>query len=152
MILGEGDGAYHTMFQNIGARHAKNTAIDLGFDAEVSHRIYAGCDFFIMPSLFEPCGLGQLISLRYGTVPIVRRTGGLADTIIDCGAHPKNGNGLSFGGRFSGGLMKSIERALKLFEDKKRLKALRKTGMKADFSWKTSALAYKNLYKSMTNQ
>lgn len=149
VILGKGDGVYHTMFQNIGARHPKNTVIDLEFNVKAAHRIYAGCDYFIMPSLFEPCGLGQLISLRYGTVPIVRRTGGLADTIIDCGAHPKNGNGFSFDGRFSAGLMKSIGRALKIFEDKKRLKALRKTGMRADFSWKTSANKYVQLYKKM---
>ena len=149
VLLGEGDSVYHTTFRNIGSRHTKNSAIYLGFDSEEAHRIYAGCDFFLMPSLFEPCGLGQLISMRYGTVPIVRRTGGLADTVIDCDADPKKGNGFSFTGRFSSGLLQAIERALKVFEDKKRFKELQVTGMKGDFSWKQSAERYKKLYKDL---
>ncbi len=149
VILGEGDGQYHTTFKNIEARHKKNACVHLGFKSKEAHQIYAGCDFFLMPSLFEPCGLGQLISLKYGTVPIVRRTGGLADTIVDCDADPKNGNGFSFSGRFSGSFFQAIERALKVYKDKKRFSKLQKTGMKADFSWCHSAKEYLKLYKEI---
>lgn len=150
VLLGEGDAVYHTTFRNMGVRHPKNTAIYLGFNAAQAHRIYAGCDFFLMPSLFEPCGLGQQISLRYGTVPIVRHTGGLADTVIDCDADPEDGNGFSFSGHFSAGLLHAIDRALKVFQDKKRLKALQLAGMKEDFSWGKSAKQYQKLYRGLT--
>ena len=149
VLLGEGDGVYHTTFKNIGARHPRKSAIHLGFKAKEAHLIYAGCDFFLMPSLFEPCGLGQLISLKYGTVPIVRRTGGLADTIVDYEKGPKNANGFLFGGRFSEGFFQAIERALKVYEDKKRFRRLQETGMAADFSWKHSAKLYIKLYKEI---
>ncbi len=151
VLLGEGDSVYHTTFKNIGARHPKNTSIHLGFKAKEAHLIYAGCDFFLMPSLFEPCGLGQLISLRYGTVPIVRKTGGLADTIVDCEDDPKNGNGFSFSGRFSKAFYHAIERALKVYKNKKELRKLQMTGLAADFSWKHSAEQYKKLYREVNH-
>ncbi|OIO38260.1 MAG: hypothetical protein AUJ71_03515 [Candidatus Omnitrophica bacterium CG1_02_49_16] len=149
VLLGDGDGVYHTTFRNIGARHPKNTSIHLGFNAKEAHQIYAGCDFLLMPSLFEPCGLGQLISLKYGTVPIVRQTGGLADTIIDCDADAENGNGLSFSGRFSKAFFQTLNRSIKVYKDKQRFRKLQKTGMRADFSWKHSAQAYKQLYQRL---
>ena len=147
ILLGEGDGAYHTTFKNVSKRHPKNTAIRLGFNAPQAHKIYAGSDFFLMPSYFEPCGLGQMISLRCGTLPIVRRTGGLADTVIDADEDPKTGNGFVFKERNPEAFLKGIERALLAFRDKERFSRLQKNGMKADFSWKKSAGEYKNLYK-----
>ena len=138
----------------------------LGFDAEESHRIYAGCDFFLMPSYFEPCGLGQMISLRYGTVPVARRTGGLADTVVDA-SDAKRGNGLLFDGRTGDGLWKALERSLGLYADGlahwavllgrglglpadgPRLAALRRRGMQADYSWNHSAGDYVKYYKDI---
>ena len=148
VVLGEGDAAYHTAFKNIATRHPKNTHVRLGFDAEESHRIYAGCDFFLMPSYFEPCGLGQMISLRYGTVPVARRTGGLADTVVDA-SDAKRGNGLLFDGRTGDGLWKALERSLGLYADGPRLAALRRRGMQADYSWNHSAGDYVKYYKDI---
>lgn len=149
VLLGEGDGVYHTTFRNIAARHPKNTDMNIGFDAEEAHKVYAGCDFFLMPSYFEPCGLGQLIALRYGTIPIVRRTGGLADTVIDVDTDVRHGNGFVFESRTGSALLKTVERALAAYADKKRFHALRTHGMKADYSWQRSASEYKKYYKEI---
>ena len=146
VILGEGDAAYRTMFRNIAARHPKSAAAFVRFDAVRAHGIYAGADFFLMPSYFEPCGLGQMISMRYGTLPIVRRVGGLADSVIDAELHPEKGNGFVFVEKSPEKLMAAIRHALTAFKDKARLAALRKTAMKADFSWDKSAEEYMRLY------
>ncbi len=146
VLLGEGDGVYHTTFANIGKRHPEKSSVHLGFNALDAHRIYAGADFFLMPSYFEPCGLGQMIALRYGTIPVVRKTGGLADTVRDADRDPKEGNGFVFEERIPERLLQAIERALAAFGDKKRLEALRRRGMKADFSWRQSANEYKKFY------
>ena len=102
-----------------------------------------------MPSIFEPCGLGQLISLRYGTLPIVRKTGGLADTIIDADEDDKRGSGFSFAERSPDRFLKAIERALVAFEDKKRFAELRIRALKADFSWTASAKDYEKYYERL---
>lgn len=146
VLLGQGDGVYHTTFLNIGKRHPKNSAIYLGFDAAEAHRIYAGADFFLMPSYFEPCGLGQMISLRYGTIPVVRKTGGLADTVADADRDPQAGNGFLFEERVPEKLLDTIERAIAAFQNKKRFETLRRRAMKADFSWRRSAIEYKKFY------
>lgn len=152
VVLGEGDGVYHTTLRNIAARYPKTTDVNLGFDAEEAHRIYAGCDFFLMPSFFEPCGLGQMIALRYGAVPIVRKTGGLADTIVDADADARRGNGFVFESRLGGALMKAIERALAAYADRERFLKIMKTGMKCDFSWKRSAARYRETYQSLLKE
>ena len=149
ILLGDGDGVYKTAFRNVAARHPENTAVYFDFDAARAHRIYAGADFFLMPSLYEPCGLGQLISLRYGAIPIVRKTGGLADTIVDVGQDPKNGNGFVFTKPSGTKFMKTVERALSAYQDKARFDALRRRAMKLDFSWNKSAEEYKRFYKEM---
>lgn len=147
VLLGEGDAVYHTMMQNIGKRHPQNTAIHLGFNAAEAHRIYAGADFFMMPSFYEPCGLGQMISLRYGTIPVVRHTGGLADTVVDWEEDAKTGNGIVFRGHSPEKLLEALNRALKLYADSRQTMMLRKHGMKTDFSWHRSAKEYKKLYQ-----
>ena len=149
VLLGDGDAVYKTVFGNIGRRHPENTKIFLGFEAENAHRIYAGADFFLMPSLFEPCGLSQMISLKYGTLPIVRRTGGLADTIVDVGADGSKGNGIVFENRSPEHFLEAIRRAEALFLEKERLGRIRARGMKADFSWEKSALRYVEFYKEI---
>lgn len=146
VLLGEGDPVYHTTFQNIGKRHPKNASIHLGFDAMEAHEIYAGSDFFLMPSYFEPCGLGQMISMRYGTLPIVRKTGGLADTVTDVTTDEQRGNGFVFEGRNPDKLLETIKRAVKFYEDKIGMVQVRKRAMSTDFSWDSSAKEYEQYY------
>ncbi len=146
VFLGDGDGVYKTTFRNIAARHAKNAAVTFDFDLARAHQIYAGADFFLMPSLYEPCGLGQLISLKYGAIPVARRTGGLADTIVDADRDPKNGNGFLFEERSADKLLKAIERAIAAYQDERRFTALQEHAMRLDFSWDKSAKAYQQFY------
>jgi starch synthase len=119
----------------------------IGFDVSLAQRIYAGSDMFLMPSHFEPCGLGQMMSLRYGTVPIVRATGGLADTITDF--NPKTGRGVGFVFReySPDALLATIRRAVEAFQDKEQWKALVQRGMTTDYSWNSSARKYVDLYQ-----
>ena len=147
VVLGDGEPVYRTAFRNIAARHPKNAAAFLNFDAMKAHTIYAGADFFLMPSYFEPCGLGQMISMRYGALPIVRRVGGLADTVLDADLHPEKGNGFVFVEPTPEKLMGAVQRSLKAFKEKSRLSTLRRTAMRADFTWDKSAEEYVKLYR-----
>ncbi|MEI8345817.1 MAG: glycosyltransferase, partial [Candidatus Omnitrophota bacterium] len=149
VLLGDGDKVYQTTFKNVAARHPKNASVTIGFSQQQAHAIYAGADFFLMPSYYEPCGLSQMISMRYATVPIVRSTGGLRDTVIDVDEEPLRGNGFVFEGSSPEALMKAIRRALKAYGDPRRLLAIRKRGMRGDYSWKVSAGHYKDYYQSV---
>jgi starch synthase len=149
VLLGSGDKSYEGLFRGLGRKHPKNTSVHLGFDAQNAHAIYAGADFFLMPSAFEPCGLGQMIALRYGAIPVVRKTGGLADTILDVDEHPKSGNGFVFEDHHAGHFLKAIERALKFFGDRKAFLALQKHALAQDFSWERSAHEYKKFYRDV---
>ncbi len=149
LLLGEGDAVYQTAFRNLAARHPGKVSAEIGYDSEQAHRIYAGADFFMMPSLFEPCGLGQMISLRYGTIPIVRRTGGLADTIIDVDQDPERGNGFVFHHPKADELLKAVDRARKLFEDRHGFERIQKHAMGCHFTWEHSAKEYLKLYREM---
>lgn len=149
VLLGDGDVVYKTALGNIGRRHPRNSKMFLGFDAHEAHRIYAGADFFLMPSYYEPCGLSQLIGLKYGALPVVRQTGGLADTITDIDAEPSSGNGFVFVDRSPEKCLEAIGRAEALFADAPRFDKIRRRGMKADFSWEKSAVQYVELYKEM---
>ena len=115
VLLGTGDEYYHVRFREITQRYPGKIAIHLGFNPQLAQRIYAGSDMFLMPSRFEPCGLGQLISLRYGTIPVVRATGGLAETITDYSGDPENGNGFSFADFLSYAMMDAINRAIHVY-------------------------------------
>ncbi len=152
VLLGDGDAVYKTVFRNIAARHAKKAVVSFDFDLAKAHRIYAGADFFLMPSLYEPCGLGQLISLKYGTIPVARRTGGLADTIVDADKDPKNGNGFLFEERNADKLLRAIERAIPAYRDERRFTALQEHAMRLDFSWDKSASAYQQFYKEILSR
>ncbi len=150
VVLGDGDAVHQTAFKTIAARHSKNAYARIGFSGPFAHAVYAGSDFFLMPSLFEPCGLGQMIALRYGTVPVVRATGGLADTVADIEVDPDGGNGLVFKEPKAAALSKAIARAMSLFsDDKPCLEALKRRALKLDFSWNKSAKEYKRLYEQM---
>jgi starch synthase len=117
-----------------------------GFQPELAPKIYAGSDFFLMPSRFEPCGLGQMIALRYGTVPVVRSTGGLADTIIDVDVDPDRGNGFSFETYEASELLETVRRATVHFEDRRTWQNQIVRAMQSDFSWAHSIDQYLEVY------
>ncbi len=147
IILGEGDRYYEEMFAGIRRQYPHKIGLYLGFNGILAQRIYAGSDMFLMPSRYEPCGLGQLISLRYGTVPIVRATGGLADTIVDYNAETGSGNGFSFEPYDAGAMLETIRRALRLYsEEPQKWCRLAINCMKQDYSWNRSAAEYLELY------
>jgi len=150
VLLGTGDPKYHFIFQEMGRRHPRKTGITIGFDDALAHQIEAGADFLLMPSRYEPCGLNQLYSLKYGTVPIVRRTGGLADSIQD--ATPVSitagyGTGFVFDDPTPEALLGAIERAIAAYHDFDTWKRIQMNGMKEDFSWHHAAGEYVKLYE-----
>ncbi|MBA3945897.1 MAG: glycogen synthase [Herpetosiphonaceae bacterium] len=143
IVLGSGDPQYEQTFADLHRHHGNQIASVLKFDAALAQRIYAGCDMFLMPSQYEPGGLGPLIALRYGTVPIVRATGGLNDTVRE----GSNGNGFRFQPYAVAMLQATLNRALMAFKDQDSWAALRERGMREDFSWNTSAAIYSELYE-----
>jgi len=147
VLLGSGDDAYEAYFRTLPSRFPGKAAVRFGYDPELAQRIYAGSDLFLMPSRFEPCGLGQLIALRYGTIPLVRATGGLADTVNDFDpARLPEGDGFVFTDYTSQALLETLERALDTFRIGKDWEALVQRAMLADFSWARSAKRYVALY------
>jgi len=120
-------------------------ALSIRLDETMSHLVEAGCDFFLMPSLFEPCGLNQMYSQAYGTVPVVSRVGGLVDTVIDIDDEPERGTGI-MGAPTVEGVGNSLQRALRLFADPVRYREVQQRGMLKDFSWDRAAEAYERLY------
>jgi starch synthase len=149
VVLGTGQQKYHELFHNIAARYPLKIGLKLGFDNALAHRIEAGCDMFLMPSKYEPCGLNQLYSLRYGTVPIVRATGGLADTVINFDARDGSGTGFSFVPYSAGEMMACIRRALSVYAEPERWKELIVRAMSQDWSWESSAQQYLDLYEEL---
>ena len=146
VVLGTGARQYHEMFEAAAAKYPEKLGVNLAFDNSLAHLIEAGSDMFLMPSRYEPCGLNQLYSLRYGTIPVVRATGGLADTIEDYNPNSGKGTGFSFKEYSSQALFEAVNRAFRLFADKKPWQALIGNAMTADFSWKSSAAKYLKLY------
>ena len=140
VILGTGEIKYHLALQKIAKKNPTALSLHLKFDDELARRIYAGADIFLMPSRYEPCGLGQMISLRYGTIPLVFKTGGLADTV-------NNNNGFVFVKYSRQGLTAAVKIASAAFRDKVGWRALMERAMRCDFSWESSARAYLKLYE-----
>ncbi|MCX7918452.1 MAG: glycogen synthase GlgA [bacterium] len=147
VILGTGEPKYHALFTELHKQAPKKIAVNLKFDARLAKLIYAGSDMFLMPSKFEPCGLGQMISLAYGTIPIVRKTGGLADTIDDYNPATESGTGFVFEEYTGKALLTTIQRALAVYQNKTAWKKLIENAMRADFSWDASAKKYITLYQ-----
>ena len=148
VVLGNGETALETGFRHLAKRYPGQAAAFIGFDEGLAHRVEAGADMFLMPSRFEPCGLNQMYSLRYGTPPIVRATGGLADTVID--AEDKlNGNGFVFRKASSVELLNTIKRAVDLWRRPRLWRALQKRAMEADNRWEKPAQAYMDLYRRL---
>jgi starch synthase len=145
--LGTGSPAFERAYQDLAARHPTKAAVRIGFDQGLSHRIEAGCDFFIMPSRFEPCGLNQMYSLRYGTVPIVRATGGLDDTVVDVRDEAAKADGIKFHEYSARALAKAIRKALVLYSIPDVYAQFQRSAMAADFSWERTAGAYVSLYR-----
>jgi starch synthase len=146
VLLGTGDPHYHEMFSRIAQAYPGRVAVFLTFNASLAQKIYAGSDMFLMPSRFEPCGLGQLIAMRYGSVPIVRATGGLADTVQDLNPTTGEGNGFSFVRHDRWTLFATIVRAVENYKYRETWQKLQVRGMTADFSWNASAKKYVDLY------
>ena len=149
VVLGTGDYWYEETFKNLQYRYPDKVLANIKFDNVLAHKIYAGTDMFLMPSLFEPCGLGQLISLRYGAIPIVRETGGLKDTISPYNEYTGEGNGFGFKNFNSNELMQITEYALKIYKDKDAWKNIIRQAMNSDNSWDKSAIQYKKLYEGL---
>ena len=147
VILGTGDEKYMKMLKDFKDKGAGNISIHLAFDHILSRRIYAGSDMFLMPSHYEPCGLGQLIAFRYGSVPVVRKTGGLADTVFDSRDGVRDPNGFSFDDYTPEAFLEAITRALDAYRDKKSWDKMVRIGMHSDYSWEHSAAEYDALYE-----
>jgi starch synthase len=145
-VLGTGDRSLIAELQALAATHRSQLAVVDRFDRDLARRIYAGADCFLMPSRFEPSGQGQMIALRYGTVPVVRATGGLADTVRDADAMP-DGNGFTFGPAEPAALADACERAMAALADEPRWRSIQARGMAADFSWRGPAQRYLELYR-----
>jgi starch synthase len=146
VLLGTGDQHYHNLFTKYQKDYAGQAAIFLTFNASLAQKIYAGSDMFLMPSRFEPCGLGQLIALRYGCIPIVRKTGGLADTVSDFNPRTREGNGFVFERYNHVDLYTAIVRAVEEYRSPETWRMLQERGMTADYSWSVSARKYADLY------
>jgi starch synthase len=152
LLLGKGDKLLEQQLSQFAKNHSEKMVINLGYDEAIAHQLEAGADIFLMPSRFEPCGLNQLYSQRYGTVPIVTRTGGLADTVVDTLPETlknKTATGFVFKAPTTGSLMEAIKRALIVYEDSKNWKQLQINGMKKDYSWNRSAKEYLALYEQL---
>ncbi len=145
VILGTGDLKYHLIMEEFAKKYPKVCSIHLKFDETLAHKIYAGSDIFLMPSKYEPCGLGQMISLKYGTIPLAFKTGGLADTV-------SNDNGFIFDVYKKGEFIKTIKEALSAYQDKEKWFLLVKRAMKYNFSWEESAKEYIGLYRKLISE
>ncbi|QKE75174.1 glycogen synthase GlgA [Arthrobacter citreus] len=146
IILGTGEEEFENFFKAMEHNYYDKVRAYIGFDESFAHQIYAGADLFLMPSLFEPCGLGQLIAMKYGCVPIVRETGGLNDTVQSYNEETKSGNGFTFTNFNAHDMLHTIERGLSVYEDKKNWKSVRKNAINRDSSWLKSAKEYAKLY------
>jgi starch synthase len=149
VVLGTGDPAYENAYRELAQRHPTKVAARIGFNQGLSQRIEAGCDFFTMPSRYEPCGLNQMYSLHYGTVPIVRVTGGLDDSVIDISENQDHADGIKFAEYSGSALAKAIRKALALYAEPELLTHYRINGMTVDFSWEKTARKYSEVYENL---
>lgn len=148
VILGTGEERYENMFRHFASKYPEKLSANIGYSEELAHRIYASCDSFLMPSLFEPCGLSQLMAMRYGTVPIVRETGGLKDTVIPYNEFNNTGTGFSFAQYNAHDMLNAIKYANKVYcLYRSNWNDIARRGMKEEFSWDASAREYERLYQ-----
>ncbi|MFI5071384.1 MAG: glycogen synthase, partial [Terriglobales bacterium] len=147
IVLGTGDKLYETMFTRINKQFPQKVAVKIAYDNVLAHKIEAGSDMFLMPSRYEPSGLNQMYSLKYGTVPIVRATGGLDDTIEEWDSRAGKGTGFKFAEYSGEELLLTIKQALQAFKDQNSWQTLMRNGMSKDFSWSVSAKEYVRVYE-----
>ena len=152
VVLGRGGGKYQGLLSGLAKKYPGNISVNIKVDNALAHKIEAGADLFLMPSRYEPCGLSQMYSLKYGTIPIVRATGGLDDVIVDLDENSEKGNGFKFAAADKKQFLDSIKRAVKRMEDKTLWKALMTRVMQEDFSWDNSAKEYGSLYGRISNK
>jgi starch synthase len=148
VVLGTGQAVYENFFKLLAERFPASAGVKIGYDNALAHKIEAGADIFLMPSRYEPCGLNQIYSLRYGTVPVVRATGGLEDTVENFDPQTRQGTGFKFDAYDGSALLGALRAALETCRDQKSWLNLQKNGMAKDFSWKTSAASYVTLYEA----
>ena len=148
-LLGSGDPTLEKAFKDLTARHPQQVSVHIGFDPNLAHRIEAGADFYLMPSRFEPCGLNQMYSLRYGTIPIVRATGGLDDSVIDPRDQPERATGIKFHDANAIALAHAFRKGLALYRNPPLLDQFRRNAMRADFSWTRQAEEYVQFYNEV---
>ena len=148
--MGSGDSKYENFFRGLESRYPTRVKSYIGYSDPIAQKIYAGSDIFLMPSKFEPCGLGQLIAMRYGTLPLVRETGGLKDTVIPYNKYSGEGTGFTFTNFIPNDLKEVIYLAINVYNNEKlAFKNMIKQAMEKDYSWKKSAQDYINLYKML---
>ena len=147
MVLGTGEERYENMFRYYDWKYQDRVSAQIYYSNEIAHKIYAACDAYLMPSLFEPCGLSQLIALRYGTLPIVRETGGLKDTVIPYNEYENSGTGFSFANYNAQEMLNTLNYAKMIYYSRRRdWNRIVDRAMQEDYSWHTSALKYQELY------
>jgi starch synthase len=151
ILLGSGSPDYERGYLELVRRFPGKVAVHIGYDEQFAHRIEAGCDFYLMPSQFEPCGLNQMYSLRYGTIPIVRATGGLDDSVIDYTQNPAHANGIKFHEYSNRALAKAIRKALAIYAQPELLRRYRRNAMKSDYSWEQTVEEYVKIYELACN-
>jgi starch synthase len=150
VILGTGEPRYHEALSSLAAEYPQKVGVRLEFSDELAHRIEAGADIFLMPSQYEPCGLNQLYSLKYGTIPVVRETGGLVDTVVDANEQAlfsRTATGFTFADYSTLALADAVDRACRAYANPTVWKQLIETGMRQDWSWRQSAEKYVELYE-----
>jgi starch synthase len=147
VALGNGEPRYETLFRELAGKYPRQVGVRIAYDNTLAHKIEAGADVFLMPSRYEPCGLNQMYSLRYGTVPIVRATGGLDDTIEKYNATSGKGTGFKFAEYDAQALLKSVREALAVYKTPQAWQKLQIAGMARDYSWRASATEYVRVYE-----
>ena len=153
VFLGSGDPDYENMLRYFEGKYPNKVKAYIGFDPELAEKLYMGADLFLMPSYFEPCGISQMLAMQYGTLPVVRETGGLLDTVIPYNQYTGEGTGFSFANINAHELLFTIKRALDVYwNDKHAWRQLERNAAGSDFSWKKSAEEYVKLYENITRQ
>jgi starch synthase len=150
VLLGSGAASYEVAFARLAERFRAQVGLRLGYDNALAHRIESGCDFYLMPSRFEPCGLNQMYSLRYGTIPIVRRTGGLDDSVVDASDDARKANGIKFGAYSADALARAMRKAMVLHSEPEWEAWYRRNAMVVDFSWQRALKQYLDCYKGQS--
>ncbi len=152
VVVGTGEARYENFFKYLAWQFPGKLSANIIFDDRLARQVYAGADLFLMPSLYEPCGIGQLIAMRYGCLPIVRETGGLKDTVTSYNSHTGEGTGFSFANYNAHELMETMERALALYEDRPTWEKIIKNAMRRNFSWQESARQYQEVYEEIAGK